>query len=296
MEAKITHNQQNMADGGEDHGLALLRTLIAEIKGGGVRLPCLPDLATRVRKAVSDPKRSISDVSRLVQLEPALTARIVQIANSPLYRGSRKIDNCHTAITRLGLDVTRNLVVSFTLRNLFQPESRQLAERLQQVWRHSCRVGAISSVLARLIQGVDPDRALLAGLVHDIGELPVLEYMSHASPAVAAELESAIPRLRGPLGSFILKTWEFEDDLTAVPRLIEVWERPLDGPIDYVDVTQVAHVHALFGSHESYQGPPLPELAAFNKMSLSQLGPASSMEVLEQSQQEINEVMRILQA
>jgi HD-like signal output (HDOD) protein len=187
-------------------------------------------------------------------------------------------------------------VTSFTLRNLFQPHSEQLTERLQQLWQHSCRVGAISSVLAPLTQGVDPDRALLAGLVHDIGELPVIEYLDRVSGPVVTELEQAIPRLRGPLGSFILKSWRFDADLSEVPRQIERWERPVSGRVDYIDVTQVAHAHARFGSREAYTGPAMPELPAFRKMCLNQLGPGFSLEVLERSQQEINEVIRILQA
>lgn len=99
-----------------DDDLALMQRIISDTKAGRLRLPSLPDLALKVRTAVNDPRRSIADIARLVQFDPALAARLVQIANSPLYRGTKKFDNCHSAITRIGVEPSRNLIVSLTLK------------------------------------------------------------------------------------------------------------------------------------------------------------------------------------
>ena len=278
-----------------DTDLALIQRIIADAKSGRLQLPSLPDLAFKVRTAVNDPRRSIADIARLIQFDPALAARLIQIANSPLYRGTKKFDNCHSAITRMGIPSARNLVVSFTLRNVFQAGTPALRERLQKIWQHSCRVAAISSVLARLTPGLDPDRALLAGLVHDIGILPLLHYLETMQmPLEPARLDSMIGRLRGALGTFVLKTWQFEDDIAGIPAQAEAWDRSGAEAIDYVDIVQVAHVHSQFGQG-GYSGPPLTELKAFQKLSISRLGPGFSIELLSQSQQEINEVLSILQ-
>jgi len=286
------------ARGGDDEWeLGLLKSILDEIKSGRVQLPSLPDVALRVREAVRDEQRNIADVTRLVQVDPALTARLIQVVNSPLYRGNKKIDNLHTAITRLGLEATRNLVMSFSLKSLFKPRAKALAERLQQTWRHSCRVGALSSVLARLSRGVDPDRAMLGGLVHDIGELPVLQFLEkHDHSPDGVTLEPLLQKLRGPLGSFVLKIWQFEADLAVIPRVVEDWSRESRGPVDSLDIVQVSHAHSLFGTPQAAQLPPLTELAAFTKLPISQLGPDASLELLEQSRQEISDVIQILQS
>ena len=209
-----------------DTDLALIQRIIADAKSGRLQLPSLPDLAFKVRTAVNDPRRSVADIARLIQFDPALAARLIQIANSPLYRGIKKFDNCHSAITRMGIPSARNLVVSFTLRNVFQAGTPALRERLQRIWQHSCRVAAISSVLARLTPGLDPDRALLAGLVHDIGILPLLQYLETMQmPLEPARMDSMIGRLRGALGTFVLKTWQFEDDIAGIPAQAEAWDR-----------------------------------------------------------------------
>ncbi|MBI5463123.1 MAG: HDOD domain-containing protein [Gammaproteobacteria bacterium] len=291
----VTQNAQATADTGSDTDLALLQRILGDAKNGRLRLPSLPDLAHKVRTAVNDPRRSVGDIARLVQFDPALAARLIQIANSPLYRGTKKFDNCHSAITRMGIPASRNLVVSFTVRNLFQARTPMLRERLQQTWQHSCRVAAISSVLARLTPGLDPDRALLAGLVHDIGILPLLQYIETLQIQLEpSRLENMVGRLRGALGTFVLKTWQFEQDIANIPAQAEDWERVSGEAIDYGDIVQVAHVHSQFG-RGGYSGPPLTELKAFQKLSISKLGPGYSLELLSQSQQEINEVLGILQ-
>lgn len=280
---------------GPDEDLVLLRRIIDDLKGGRLRLPSLPDLAVKIRGAVNDPRRSVADVARLVQFDPALAARLIQVANSPLYRGSRKFDNCHSAITRMGLSAARDLVVGFTLRNLFQARTPLLRERLQLTWQHSCRVAAISSVLARLTPGLDPDRALLAGLVHDIGVLPLLQYIETLGMDVdTARLDSLTGRLRAALGTFVLKTWQFDTDIADIPAQAEDWGRDCGIRVDYGDIVQVAHAHSLFGQG-GYAGPPLPELRSFQKFTISKLGPGCSLELLEQSRQEIQQVLAILQ-
>ena len=280
-----------------DWELKLLRTILADIKSGRLQLPSLPDVALRVRDAVQNPNRSVADLTRIVQMDPALAARLVQVVNSPLYRAARKIDSCQSAITRLGLVATRNLVTSFTLRSLFRPHTRQLEDRLQSTWRHSCKVGAISSVLARLTRGLDPDRAMLGGLVHDIGELPVLQYLDQHPPQIdESGIATVLERLRGPLGTFVLKSWRFENDLARIPTEVESWSRDSGEATDYVDIVQVAHVHGLFGSSETRGAPTLAQLPAFRKLPISKLGPDASLELLEWSQAEINDVLRILHA
>lgn len=298
MSVPVTAAPMSSALPAADADLVLLQRIIADVKSGRLRLPSLPDVAHKIRATVNDPRRSAADIARVVQFDPALAARLIQIANSPLYRGTRKFDNCHSAVTRIGLAAVRNLVTGLALHNLFEARTPLLRQRLQEIWQHSCRVAAISSVLARLTQGLDPDRALLAGLIHDIGVLPLLRYIEaegwSGDDLDAARLDGLISRLRAALGIFVLKTWQFDPELAAIPAQAEDVSRDSGPRADYGDIVLVAHVHSQFG-HGGYAGPPLPALMAFQKLTLGRLGPGCSLELLNQSQQEIGEVLHILQ-
>lgn len=275
---------------------ALLDTIIAATRSGKLVLPSLPGVVTRVRTAVNDPMTSSLDVARLVQLDPALTARLVQVANSPLYSHIGKASNLSSAVTRLGLQVTRNLVTSFALNGLFKTGSRRLQVFAQRAWEQSCKVSAISYVLARLIPNIDPERAMLAGLIYDIGILPLLGY-AERFPELAEDtgkLQALMIKLRGPLGSFILKNWEFEDDLAAIPRQIESWTRDSGEAIDYGDVVMVARIHSLYGTPRAKQLPALDSLPAFRKLDFHDLGPAASLELIKESRNEISAVLQML--
>ncbi len=140
-------------------------------------LPTIPDVAFKIRRAINDEKANNSKIAKVVQqIDPSITARLIKIANSPLYRGRRKIESCPEALTRIGLKASQDIITAFALKSVFSAKSYTIRKKMQALWVHSSYVAAISAVLAHKTQGFDPDRTMLAGLVHDIGVVPILAY------------------------------------------------------------------------------------------------------------------------
>ncbi len=279
-----------------DQDLRLIQGILADAKSGRLTLPSPPDWVLKVNSAIQSDQRDATYIARLIQLDPALVARLIQVANSPLYRGSSDISDCRGALMRVGLTCARNLVFVYALKQGFQPKTAALNKRMEQVWTHSRRVAAISSVLARNSRGMDPNRALLAGLIHDIGILPILQRVD-GEPSIANDpmrLDHIIERLRAPLGTFVLKQWNFDTELTKIPAAAEDWLRNPAEQLDYADLVLIAHVHAGFGDGQQYNGPPLPELPAFQKLWLHDQGPEASLQLLEDAQMEIDSVIALL--
>lgn len=261
-----------------------------------LKLPSLPEVVLKIRDAIEDDQKGLGHVARLIQAEPGLAARLIKIANSALYTTGTPVPDIRRAVARMGLRVTHNLVSCLIMHNIFSVRSRRLHRRITRLWQHSCRVAAISQVLARVSPGLSPDRCLLAGLLHDIGVLPVLVYADE-HPALAdvpQQLDEVIGDLRGKLGRQILVHWNFGEDLQVVPPAAEDWDREHEGPADYADLVQVAQVHSYFGGTEKHSCPQLTQLPAFNKLDLSRLGPRAGIEFLEQAQADINVTMRLL--
>lgn len=268
--------------------------IVASIKRDTATLPSLPDIASRVSRAIQDPKHRVADIAKIVQADLTIATRLIQIANSPIYRGVVPVTDCGGAITRLGGTVTRNLVTSIAMRRLFEARLPVIKAQLDELWSHSTRVAAISAILARITLGLQADRALLAGLIHDIGVLPILRH-AHDRPefADAAILADLIHGHKAEIGAWLLQEWHFDPDLVDVALSAEAWQRD-SAHADYCDIVIVANIHSYFGRRAPLPFPPLENVPAFKKFSVFHLGPAASIELLHEAEQDIAELQALL--
>ncbi len=228
---------------------AFLETLNQAIDSNRLTLPTLPEVAIKVRDAVEKENSTAKVVSDIIVTDAALSARLLQVANSPLYRGRVQIDSVQMAVTRLGVRLVRSLVVSLIMQQIFQATNDLLDKKFRQVWEESVQIAALSRVLAGGLDHLDKDQAMLGGLIHNIGALPVLAMAENHDELLndADELDRVIAALSPTVGSRILNMWDFP------PSLINVTEHFLDlnyqneGDADYADVVQVARLEALVG-------------------------------------------------
>lgn len=243
--------------------------IIDELESGKLVLPTLPEVALKVREVVDDPDATAAQLADIIATDPALSARLLKVANSALYRGRVAIDSVQMAVSRLGLNMVRNLVTSLVMEQLFQPTSNRLDKRLRQLWQHSTEVAAISQIIADKLPGVSKDEAMLAGLIHDIGVLPIL-MQADAYPELVGDskaLDQVIANLHPRVGEAILRKWEFPEALIAVAAEHENLNRNSGeaGP-DLVDVVQVANLQSYFDTDRALDPLSRDKVLAFQKV------------------------------
>jgi HD-like signal output (HDOD) protein len=131
------------------------------------------DVATtlKIQKALDDPHCSVDTASKLVLNEPLLSARVVAIANSAVYsRMGNDVANVRGAISRLGFRTLRSIVASLAIRQLAgSSKDPAIRTMINKLWEHSAQVAALAQVLARRVTKLDPDTAMFAGIVHEVG-------------------------------------------------------------------------------------------------------------------------------
>jgi HD-like signal output (HDOD) protein len=200
------------------------------------------------------------------------------------------------AVNRLGLTTTRDLVTCLVLNNVFNSENKLLHNKIQKLWKHSCHVASIASTIAKVTPGLHEDKALLAGLLHDIGILPILHYAADYPDVLESDekLNLVIEKCRSILGKQILKDWNFDAVLCDVSAEAENWTRDHAQRADYIDVVIVAQIHSFFGTQQQKILPPLLSIPAFLKLGLSKMGPDASLEVLFEAEQDIRNMMTML--
>lgn len=274
----------------------LKQSLLDDLAHDRLVLPSLPDIAIRVGREMNEENTNAHKLASIIQTDPVITAKLIRAANSPLYAGVTPIDSCSAAVTRLGSNTTHNLVLTFALRELFVTRSPILKAHMQQLWQHSVKVSALCYVLAKLIGHFTPEHALLAGLLHDIGEVAILNYTKRFPDALKDEetLNQVIKDLRGVIGARILSTWDFLEDLVTAAEEAENWLRDNQGPADYADLVIIAQLHSFIGTPKMRGLPTLNEIPACEKLEIGELTPQMSLKILDRAVDKIHRAEALL--
>ena len=275
---------------------AFIADLDEKIRNNRLALPVLPEIIVKVRRFVDDPNVSITELVRALQADAVLAGRLVQMANSPFFRGLNPIEDLQSAVNRLGAVCVRNLVISLAVAQMFQGQAMAaIRDALQDAWQHSTRVGATSYVLARRFTELNPDEALLAGLLHNIGVLPLLSALAETPenvPEDRAGREALLGDWHLKTGPFLLEFWGFPEELVrAVAEHQDLQRNPEDGP-DYADVVLVANLHARLGTPHPLGRVRWDQVPAFERLGLT---PENSIGALREARAEVDEIRRMLE-
>jgi HD-like signal output (HDOD) protein len=219
----------------------VVQDLLHAIDTDRVVLPTLPEVALKVREAAEDPNVGVAELSRVIAMDAALTARLIKVVNSPLLRTSKEITDLQMAVGRLGINYTANLATGLAMQQMFQATSDAVDRKMREVWSQGTEIAAISHALCKRYTRLMADRALLAGLVHQIGVLPILTYAEEQEDllANAITLDQVTARIHPQIGERILKAWDFPADIACVPQEYLALERQ-PAAADYADIVQIA--------------------------------------------------------
>jgi HD-like signal output (HDOD) protein len=281
-----------------DHGGNALMNLVQhELVRGNFMLPSIPDVALKIRQQIDKPDCSASDIVTLVSSDPAIAAKLIQAANSPIYRGVSNCDDITSAITRLGLITTKQLVTSFAILNLFKSESKLLKHHMEMLRRQSVAVASFSQALARQLQGFNAEEALLAGLLHTIGTLVVLCYADQFPELDDNELllSVLVHRLSSTAGSMVLEDWGFSKEQITVARDSANWLRKNPQTIDYCDVIIIAKLCVLTGERAGEVLTQPSCIPVVNQLR-QQISTDKITHIVDQAQTQIDELQNLFAA
>lgn len=234
-----------------------------------LELPTLPEVALRIRDTAQQDDVSPRALARVVAEDPALATRFIRIANSPIFRAVRQIDDLQQAIGRIGIEYAATLAAGLAMEHMFQATSDMVDRHLRATWAHACEVAAIGSVLARSYTSLRADQATLAGLIHRIGVLPIISF-AEDNPVLIRDsfmLDDLIERLHGPIGKMILERWDFPEDLVMVPAHYTDFRRNV-AAVDFVDLVMVANLQAIAGTDHPHARQDWSEIPAFRNIGL----------------------------
>jgi HD-like signal output (HDOD) protein len=286
--ASVTGSAAKPADARGGDATRLIESLTVELAGEKIDLPSFPEVASRARKALANEFVEIEDVVRIISAEPALAARLLQLANSAALNSSgRRIADLRQALSRIGFNMARSATIAFAMSQLRRAEAyKGLEQPLDELWQRSAHIAAVSHVVARRFTTVNADTALLGGLLGGIGKLYLLTRAARF-PAVLADpavYQRIVADWHGRIVQAILRNWEIAEEVVSAVVACENLDREHPGAIDLTDVLSVGIALSALGPN------PVPEEMLFLGMPAARrmkLDAAMCVAALKESHDEI---------
>jgi HD-like signal output (HDOD) protein len=236
---------------------------------GEVELATLPEVYVRLLAALHSEKASSGDLADIIGRDPSLTAKLLKLANSPLYGSRGPVDSIVRAVAMAGQKELTTLVTGLAALSAFSDIAPGLCD-MRMFWRHAAACGIYASLLARSVPGTTPDRAFVGGLLHDIGQLVILRklpaaagrtlLLSRVEGLPASEAEIAVLGFdHAAVGRALLAGWNFPESLIAMAA---DHHHP-DGSPQSRDtaLVHIADILATAWVWPAFSGPPVPPAA-----------------------------------
>jgi HD-like signal output (HDOD) protein len=260
----------------KEDAFAFVQQLALELSSGKIDLPSFPEVALQVRKALSDEFVSSKQVVRVVSTEPALAAKLLLMANSAAINPSGpRIVELRSAITRIGFNMVRSASLAFAMEQIRKAESlKSLRVPLNALWERSLLVAAMSFVVAKRATQVNPDTALLAGLLHGVGKLYILTRAAKHTKLFADQpsYTQIVRDWHASIAKSVLENWEISEDITRAVGEYEDLDRDHKGASDLTDVLAVANLLASFHEFPDSLELNMQGVKACTRMNLDRAG------------------------
>ncbi|MDH5353072.1 MAG: HDOD domain-containing protein [Gammaproteobacteria bacterium] len=279
-----------------DEANELTILLCQEIMNGRIRVPAMTDIALKIQKLFVDDRVEAKALGDLIQTDPSLAARLLRTANSPFYRGEASVDSLPQAIVRMGMEAVRKQVLMYAASELLRETSSEMKQQMQKLWRDSRRVAAFSRILAQRTSGFDAEAAQMAGLLSNLGEVAIRQYVQDHGDLLHNEvsLDEIIVNLRPQINAMLMLKWNLGDELIIVAEESHDWFRNHRDEADLCDLVLIARYYSYLGSALMKGLPLLSKLPAFEKLKAMNFNPGESMVFLKDSQAEVEAVEDML--
>jgi len=209
-----------------------------------------PTLSLRILNLVASPNAEISELARIISADPALSAGVLNVANSVLFRGLDEIETVRDAVTRLGLDEVGRVAGALSAKSLFNPKLKQelatFGPRFTGLYRRAITVATAAATLAMRTRARS-DRTYLGGMLHDVGRTVALRSVAllHLDGQVtlgvgSPRLDRVLDRVHVELGAELHQEWQLPQYLTVLAVRHHDPEIPADEEFRDLHVVRLA--------------------------------------------------------
>lgn len=215
-----------------------VQELAGDLNRGDLELPMFPDSVVRIQRAFGVDEVDIDEIVRIISSDPAIAARVLQLANSAALRGAAEIKEVRQAVIRLGNKLVQSSVVAFALSQARKHEglSADSQKVLKSIWEDSVELAALCYVITKNYTKLNADEALLAGLLSVLGRLYIFFKSEEFGTIDYADLEPILDMWHPAIAKAIAESWDMSE------ALVDALESQLENDPDLKEQATVAEV------------------------------------------------------
>lgn len=225
------------------------------------KLPSLPHILIKLLGACRDSNVSFDTVTEIISQDAALSAKVISVANSPVYCHTRNLTSFKHTLMYLGLDTIKSIAITASVQQFFSRYSTHKSKFLREFWKHALSCAVIAKSLAKLTSYKCAEEAYLAGLLHDIGKLVMehnanfdynkIDHSTHPSDELLSIEKQNFNISHDELGAILLSKWDITDSISDAARYHHANIEDLQGAHQLTRIINLANKLALSNSEHN---------------------------------------------
>ncbi len=235
---------------------------LLDLLGGIETMPSLPALYSRVVEELESGAASTESIGRIISTDMGMTAKVLQLVNSSFFGMARHISSAREAVVMLGIDIVKTLVLGLEVFSKVSSSALSVIP-LEKVHDHGVNAGGIATSIATMehMEKEDIDNAAIAGILHDLGKLILVEHFpDQYRQVIEIVKQDKLPVFQAEtkifgvshaeVGAYLMGLWAFPD---SVVEAVAYHHCPGEAVCDHFDLCGVIHVADIIEYHEQFQ-------------------------------------------
>ena len=279
----------------DEHAHSIIYGIYRNIMINDAQLPTLPAVANDITELYQNQIVDAGRLAKVLLAYPAVSDKLVRGATKNQHVSNKSPEEVMLGVaTRLGTKSAYSLIMTHIINQLYVSQPAALAEKLKPYREHSLNVAAISRSLAKTQTAFSSDRAMLAGMIHAVGSLVIVDFLFHNGEDFALdseEINHATLTLRQEFTSLLLRRWKIAEDVALAAESCEDWFRNPSDELDLCDIVLVANYHSCLSTDRAASLPPISAIPAMQKLKMT---PTESIELIKRSKFEKEKIEKLI--
>ncbi|GAB1255998.1 HDOD domain-containing protein [Aurantivibrio plasticivorans] len=243
------------------------RQVIGQVLKDSEKLPSLPSVTLKIRRAISSENTTIEQLAELISKDAALSTLLLKAASSPIYRRAVTPKTLPEVIGLLGFSSVNSLVMLHSVRSVMVLRSPSVKKLFAQTWRRLVVKMSVAGFLAKQLKSVSVDEAQMASMLTEVGALAVLSALLELDAAPDSDTYVSLCRnYSKSLGSILLQKWNVDQQYIDVAKRCGDWADTDGVSVGLLDVVNLSIYYAVKFTNKSASLPAIGELAVYKKL------------------------------